>query len=336
MPLADLRRLFDVRRKIRPITQVTPAAHHREVDAGLAALHQHHQDVDVLVGSHFDRLLVQHARQRRHLVAQCCSLFELQLFGMCRHALFQARQHLLRLAGQQGLGVVDVLRIGLGRDVADARPGATLDLVEQTRPSAIGEHRVFAGAQAKHLLQQLDRFLHGPGTRVRPEITMPFIDRAPVVRQPRKTARHHRGLRSSSARSGDLQIRVALVVAKQDVVARLESLDQVVLEQQRLGLGAHNGRLHAHDLADHVTDARTAMALLKIVGDAFLQVAGLPHIQHRARRVEITVDARQLRQGSDFAEQLIGVRFRHKHNCGANARGTIQGEIACSGIFFAR
>ena len=281
-------------------------------------------------------MLVQHARQRRHLVAQRGCLFKLQLFGMCRHALFEARQHLLRLAGQQGLGVVDVLRIGLGRDVADARPGATLDLVQQTRPRAIGEHRVFARAQAKHFLQQLDRLLHGPGTRVRPEIAMPFIDRSPVISQPRKTARHHRGLRSGSARSGDLQIRITLVVAKQDVVARLESLDQVVLEQQRLGLGAYDGRLHAHDLADHVTDARTAMALLEIISDAFFQVTGLPHIQYRARRVEITVDARQLRQGGDFAEQLIGVRFRHKHNCGADARRNIQGEIACSGIFFAR
>jgi hypothetical protein len=45
----------------------------------------------------------------------------------------------------------------------------------------------------------------------------------------------------------DLQVGVALVVAEQDVVARVERLDEVVLEQQRLGLGAHHRGLHAHD-----------------------------------------------------------------------------------------
>ena len=36
----------------------------------------------------------------------------------------------------------------------------------------------------------------------------------------------------------------------------VERLDQVVLEQQRLGLGAHHRRLQARDPADHVADAR--------------------------------------------------------------------------------
>jgi hypothetical protein len=105
----------------------------------------------------------------------------------------------------------------------------------------------------------------------------------------------------------DLQVGVALVVAKQDVVARLERLDQVVLEQQRLGLGAHHGGLHARDLRDHVADARAAVALLEVVGNALLQVARLAHVEHRARGVEVAVDTRQLRQGRDFAEQLIGM-----------------------------
>ena len=54
-------------------------------------------------------------------------------------------------------------------------------------------------------------------------------------------------MRRPASRTGDLQVRVALVVAEQDVVARVQRLDQVVLEQQRFGFGAHHRRLHPRD-----------------------------------------------------------------------------------------
>jgi hypothetical protein len=61
--------------------------------------------------------------------------------------------------------------------------------------------------------------------------------------------------------AGDLEVGVALVVAEQDVELGVQRLDEVVFQQQRLGLGAHHRGLHAHDLADHVADARAAMVL---------------------------------------------------------------------------
>jgi hypothetical protein len=45
--------------------------------------------------------------------------------------------------------------------------------------------------------------------------------------------------------AAELEVRVGLVVAEQDVVARRLRLDQVVLEQQRLGLGGDDGGLDA-------------------------------------------------------------------------------------------
>ena len=39
-----------------------------------------------------------------------------------------------------------------------------------------------------------------------------------------------------------------------------ERLDQVVLEQQRLGLGAHDRGLHARDARDHVAAMRVLPA----------------------------------------------------------------------------
>ena len=225
---------------------------------------------------------------------------------MRRHPRFKFMQHGLRVAHQESLGIGDIVRIGLGRDVADARAGATLDLIEQTRPGAIGIHGVLAGPQLEHLLQQLDRFLHRPGARVRPEVAVLAVGRSAVIGEPRECVR------------GNLQVRIALVVAEQDVVARLQALDEVVLEQQRLGLGPDHRGLHPHDLADHVADAGAAVALLEIVGDAPFQVARLAHVEHRTGGIEIAVDAGQLRQGSDFAEQLIGMRFGHDRDCRAS------------------
>src|SRR5205823_15074563 len=49
---------------------------------------------------------------------------------------------------------------------------------------------------------------------------------------------------------------LALVVAEKDVVARLQALDEVVLEQQRLRLGARRRDLGAGDLREHHRRAR--------------------------------------------------------------------------------
>ncbi|MNW00341.1 hypothetical protein D3C71_1958200 [compost metagenome] len=89
------------------------------------------------------------------------------------------------------------------------------------------------------------------------------------------------------------QIGITLVIAKQDVVLRVLGLDQVVFQQQRLGLGAHHRGFQARDLADHVADARAAMAFLEVVGDAALEIARLADIQQAALGIEVAIDAGQ-------------------------------------------
>ena len=144
--------LFHMHRKVRPVAQVPPAAHHGQIHTRLAALHFHGQDVHIPVRHVVHRLLVQDIGQRRHLVAQFCGLLKLQAFGVRHHARLQGLQHLLRIALQKALGVAHVLRIVRRADVAHARPGAALDLVEQTGTRAVAEDRVFASAQAKNFL----------------------------------------------------------------------------------------------------------------------------------------------------------------------------------------
>ena len=141
------------------------------------------------------------------------------------------------------------------------------------------------------------------------------VDRAAVIGQPREGV------------AVQLEIGVALVVAKQNVELRRQRLDQVVLEQQGLGLGAHHRGLQPGDPADHVADAGAAVVFLKVAGDALFQAARLAHIQHPALRVEITVNARQRWQRSDLDEQALaqlpigGQRIGGQHTGGRRGGG---------------
>ena len=133
--------------------------------------------------------------------------------------------------------------IGL-RDQADARPGAALDLMEHARPRTIGEDGVLAGSELKDFLQQRHAFPNRAGAWKRTEISMLAVERAAVETE----------LRKGVARKTNVGI--TLVVAIQNVVTRLERLDQVRLEQQRLAFGADRGCLDARDLRDHRCDPR--------------------------------------------------------------------------------
>ena len=135
-----------------------------------------------------------------------------------------------------------------------------------------------------------------------------FLDRAPVIGNARIGRGRRRAALWQRRGGGQLQVGIALVVPKQDVVLRVQRLDQVVFQQQRLGLRTHHRGFHAHDLGDHVANARAALVFLEIAGDALFQVARLADVQHAAVGVEIAVNARQRRQRSDFAEQL-GIKF---------------------------
>ena len=110
----------------------------------------------------------------------------------------------------------------------------------------------------------------------------------------------------------DLEVRIALVVDEADVEARRERLDQVVLEQQRLGLRAHHRRLHADDAGDHVAGPDRAfaarMALGEIARDALLEVARLADVEHVVGGVEEAVDAGQVRQRGDLGEEALARR----------------------------
>ena len=88
-----------------------------------------------------------------------------------------------------------------------------------------------------------------------------------------------------------------LVVAQQHVEARLEALDQVVLEQQGLGLAAGDRELHGLGARDHAQQAVVEPRRLGVGGDAAPEEPRLADIEDLAVGRDHAIDARLARQG---------------------------------------
>ena len=125
------------------------------------------------------------------------------------------------------------------RDVADAGRPAALDVVvEARRARAAAGLGALAGAEQEDLAEQVERAAHALGARVGPEVGA----LAPVALAREVDARE-------VLVEADRDVRVGLVVAQPDVEARPVLLDEVLLREQRLGLGVDDERLDVVDAA---------------------------------------------------------------------------------------
>src|SRR3546814_8366655 len=71
----------------------------------------------------------------------------------------------------------------------------------------------------------------------------------------------------------------ALVIAQMDVERRAEALDQLRLEQQRLGLRIGGDYLHAARLADHTLQSARQPLHLRVIRHPVLERARLADIE---------------------------------------------------------
>src|SRR5690554_418604 len=115
------------------------------------------------------------------------------------------------------------VHIGLvipGRDQVDTGSGTATDLMQKARTRTIRKYTVFAGSQPEHPLQDLDGLAHRPTVGIRTKEPALTAGGTTVIRDARvfMPAEH--------------QVGIGFVIPEQNVVARLESLDQVVLKQQ--------------------------------------------------------------------------------------------------------
>jgi hypothetical protein len=146
--------------------------------------------------------------------------------------------------------------------------------------------------QAKNALQKLDALAHRVGMRKGPEVAV-----APVLGPAVKA-------QARIAVAGDHEVRIGLVVAKKDVVARREALDVVVFKQQRLAFGARHRDLDRRHLRQHHLDARACRVLGEVGGNALLEIPRLADIEGLAAACQHAVDARKIRQPGDKSFRL--------------------------------
>ncbi len=89
----------------------------------------------------------------------------------------------------------------------------------------------------------------------------------------------------------ELDVRKALVVPQDDVEPRPVLLDEVVLEQQRLGVGVGDRDLDVRDLLDQREGLRLDLARHEVAADAVLEATRLSHVQQLAFAAVHAIDA---------------------------------------------
>src|SRR5712692_1763973 len=248
--------LLGILRKEAAVAELPAAAHHHQVYAGQTLLHRDRDDVDVDVVAGVGVQALAHLGERLDLVAVDRRFLVAPRVGGLLHARLDPRERGVAAALEVELRALDVLRVSFGADQSYAGRGAPADLVQQAGPRSVLEHRVLAGAQPEHPLQQLDALAHRARVGKRSEVAVGLVHRAAVKAKAWKfPAAHH-------------QVGIGLVVAKEDVVARRERFDEIVLEDQGFGLGAGDRDLDVGNLRQHHGDARPVLGLLEIGRDA--------------------------------------------------------------------
>ncbi len=188
--------------------------------------------------------------------------------------------HLAVAASEELLRLSDKPRVLRLADKPDARRGAPLDLVQQAWPRALLINTVGARAQQKGLLQCVQCAVHRSGGGEGAIIVARAFARAAMLEN------------LGRAMVGcDEDIGKGFVVAQQHVVTRLELLDVVGFEQQRLGFRRRDRELHRAGFRDHPHDAVRVPARLCVARYARFQVFCLANIEHRPVGADHAIDA---------------------------------------------
>ena len=274
-------------RIVRPVAReectvavVLARAEEEHLDAGLPRLDVDGHHVRVPHRGQVDALAHLDVGERLDAVAEGRRGLEFQRVAGRGHALGEPALHLLAAPGEEGAGLVDQpVVVGLG-DAADAGRGAALDLVLQAGPRAALQHRIRARAQRKGALQRVDGEVHRAGRSEGAEVVAACTLGAAVL-----------GDLRPGVVAAEQDIGEGLVVAEQDVVVRLEPLDHVALEQQRLDLALGGDDLDRGGAGDHALQAHRQRADVDVGLDPLAQALGLADVERLLVPVAHAVDA---------------------------------------------
>ena len=109
----------------------------------------------------------------------------------------------------------------------------------------------------------------------------------------------------------ELHVRVSLVVAQQDVEARLALLDEIVFERQRFFVVGDDDVIDVDGFAHQRAGLRVLpAAFVEIAGDAAAQVLRLAHVDDFAFGVFVEIHAGLGGDGADFGQEIhLGADF---------------------------
>ena len=278
--------LLGVAREIGAVAEILAGAQEEHLYADLPALGMGGEDVGLVDRGQGDRLVRLDVGQRADAVAQHGGALEFEIGRGLVHALRQRLLDLAVAAAQEAAHLVDDGAVLGLVDAADAGRRAALDLVLQAGPGAGREHAVRAGAQREGALQRVERAVDRGGRGEGAEILVARVAHAAVLGE----------LRPFGVAADD-DVGERLVVAQQHVEARPEALDQVVLEQQGLGLAVGDRELHGRGADTMRMQAVVEPGRLGVGGDPAAQRARLADIEHLAVGGDHAIDAGLARQG---------------------------------------
>ena len=229
------------------------------------------------------------------LVAKTSRLLIMLLARGFFHPRHERIDHVLVFAVQKIDGCLHISRVLLPGYQVDAGSRAAFNLVLEARARSIPEIAVAALANEEQFLQLVQRLANGTCTRVRAEITALALARTAVKLQARKLVFGRY-----------VNVRVTLIIPQNDIEPGLVLLDQVVLEDQRLGFGIRDRDLDVRDQPHHCGSLCRVVRTVKIAGYALLQIPGFADVDHLVLRVQHAVNAGAMRQ---VAQQGFFVEF---------------------------
>ena len=273
------RRVGIVGQEVGPVAVIRSATDEEGLDAGPLAASCQRDDVGVFQIRNIDVLAGLNARQGTDAVSPDGRRFELQRVGGVVHACGVVALDLGRCPGQEAPRLIKLRGVVGLTDKPDTGAAASLDLILQARTRAGVEDGIGTGAQhegpSKVRHRAVDRARRREGAEI-----IPLAGLAATMF--RQLAERMVG------RQQDL--RQALVVAKKDVVARFQLLDQVRLKKQRLDLGLGDDHFQRLGLADHAHQSVRQAVRLRVAGHPARQIARLADIERLADTVQHPVD----------------------------------------------
>ena len=276
--------------KVAPVHDAPPA-NVKQIDGHQRRLGMPGQDVDIVPRGGGNFLALLDLRERSQKIAVGGRLFETFGTGGLEHARLQTFHQVRTAALQKHFRVARGLRVFFIRgESRNAGPVAPADVILQARPrvSARQVHR--ARGDAKRLVDEMDDPVRKTGGEIGTKVNRAVFRKAPgdvharIFLERRVT-----------------DVRIRLVVAKQDVELRFVLLDQIVFEGQGFALVVHDDVIDVRDFAYQRASLRVEPPRLQEVRlDAVPQGARFAHVENISQRVLEQVDAGVGRQSRGF------------------------------------